>query len=79
MLAPGPFARQSVLMSNSGGHQYYWCLHHHRVETEENACRALRRLGPYGTASEAEAALATVAERNQQWDAEDARWEGQEP
>jgi hypothetical protein len=66
-------------MSNSGGHQYYWCLHHHRVETEETACSAIRRLGPYDTADDAQRALAKVAERNEEWDAEDARWNGERP
>jgi hypothetical protein len=66
-------------MSNSGSHQYFWCLHHHRVETEENVCPAVRRLGPYDTATAAENALTEVAERNARWDAEDARWEGTQP
>jgi hypothetical protein len=79
MLAPGDFARQSVLMSSSGGHQYYWCLHHHRVETEDNAGPAMRRLGSYDTASAATAMLITAAERSARWNAEDARWEGTQP
>jgi hypothetical protein len=66
-------------MSHSGGHRHYWCLHHHRVETEENACPAVRRLGPYDTADDAKEALAKVARRNEEWDAEDARWNGERP
>ncbi|GII21924.1 hypothetical protein Pme01_15210 [Planosporangium mesophilum] len=65
-------------MSSSGAKQYYWCLLHHRVETEENACAAVDRLGPYGSAGEAERALDRVRERNETWDAEDARWSGDE-
>ncbi len=66
-------------MSGSGsGHRYYWCLRHNRVETEANACRAAYRLGPFPTAAEAERALERVAERNEEWDAEDARWAGEE-
>jgi hypothetical protein len=49
------------------------------VETDDNACAERYRLGPYATASEAEHALEKVAERNEQWDAEDARWSGETP
>jgi hypothetical protein len=66
-------------MSNSGGGPYYWCLRHNRVETDENVCPASRTMGPYDTPSEAEQALKRVAERNEQLDAEDARWTGEEP
>ncbi len=70
---------QSNLMSGSGsGHRYYWCLRHNRVETEANMCAAVHRLGPYQSASEAERALDRVAERNEEWAAEDARWAGEQ-
>jgi hypothetical protein len=70
---------QSVGMNNSGsGDQYYWCLRHNRVESGNDVCVAADRLGPYRTAAEAEHALELVAERNAQWDAEDARWSGEE-
>jgi hypothetical protein len=36
-------------------------------------------MGPYSTAAEAEQALTRVAERNERWDAEDARWRGETP
>jgi hypothetical protein len=36
-------------------------------------------MGPYETPSEAEQALKRVAERNEQLDAEDARWTGEAP
>jgi hypothetical protein len=72
------FAVHSDVMSSSGANRYYWCLSHHRVETEENMCHAVDRLGPYNSAEEAERALDQVRERNEVWDAEDARWEGEE-
>lgn len=66
-------------MSNSGsGAPYYWCVRHHRVETEETACRAADRLGPYDSAADAEGALERVRLRNEAWDKEDARWAGEE-
>jgi hypothetical protein len=67
-------------MSNSGTDGgYYWCLRHDRVETDANACPVVHRLGPFATAAEAEHALDRVRERNAEWDAEDARWTGEEP
>ena len=69
----------SDVMRNSGGGPYYWCLKHNRVENDEDVCPAVRTMGPYGTAAEAEQALTRVAERNEQWDAEDARWRGEMP
>ena len=78
-VAPERFAVHSDVMSNSGeGGRYYWCLRHNRVETADNACAERYRLGPYPTAAEAERALDRVAERNDAWDAEDARWSGEE-
>jgi hypothetical protein len=65
-------------MSSSGtGGEYYYCLRHHRVEQAPNVCAEKYRLGPYATAAEAAAALEKVAERNEEWDAEDARWNGE--
>ncbi|HLL68779.1 MAG TPA: hypothetical protein VK453_24140 [Micromonosporaceae bacterium] len=64
-------------MSSSGVEHYYWCLSHHRVETDANACAAVNRLGPFGSANEAERALERVQERNDAWDTENARWEGE--
>jgi hypothetical protein len=66
-------------MSKGGGGHYYWCLRHSRVETDADVCPAADTMGPYGSAEEAEQALARVAERNQQWDAEDERWTGEKP
>lgn len=66
-------------MSNSGTEvRYYWCVRHNRVESDAGACAARYRLGPYRSAGEAEQALERVRERNAVWDAEDARWAGEE-
>ena len=70
------FAVHSDVMSSSGSNRYYWCLSHHGVETGDKMCPAVDRLGPYSSAQEAEHALERVQERNETWDAEDARWEG---
>ena len=68
----------SDVMSSSGtGGDYYWCLRHNRVEQAPNACPEKYRLGPFKTAAEAERALDKVEERNEVWDAEDARWSGE--
>jgi hypothetical protein len=66
-------------MSDSGGGpRYFWCLRHHRVETEAGVCPAKFTLGPYSSASDAEDALQRVRARNEALDAEDARWAGEE-
>lgn len=65
-------------MSDSGSTKYYWCTRHHRVETDTEVCPARHVLGPYGSADEAKRALHRVQERNEAWDAEDARWAGEE-
>jgi hypothetical protein len=66
-------------MSNSGGGPYYWCLTHNRVETDRDVCPASMTMGPYENPTEAEQALARVAKRNEQWDADDAHWKGDTP
>jgi hypothetical protein len=72
------FAVHSDLMSNSGsGGRYYWCLRHHRVEDDSNSCPSKYQLGPYASAEEAERGLERVRERNEDWEAEDARWAGE--
>lgn len=52
--------------------EWYYCVQHHKVE-EGPECPARDRLGPYPTRADAERALQTVAERNEQWD-NDPRW-----
>jgi hypothetical protein len=65
-------------MSDSGHGSYYWCLRHHRVETDADKCPAKFVLGPYPSAADAENALQTVQDRNEAWEAEDARWAGED-
>ena len=57
--------------------QYWYCLKHHRVESEEG-CRAADRLGPYDTSEEAGRALDKVAERNETWE-NDPDWNDDVP
>jgi hypothetical protein len=52
---------------------YWYCVKHHAVEGADG-CPPIDRLGPYATEAEAEKALEKVAERNAEWEAEDARW-----
>jgi hypothetical protein len=70
------FAVHSDVMSSSGAERYYWCLSHQRVETEGTMCPSTDRLGPYASAADATQALDRVRQRNEEWDAEDDRWEG---
>ncbi len=66
-------------MSDSGSEaRYFWCLRHHRTETEADVCPAKFVLGPYTSAVDAGEALQLVRQRNEAWDAEDARWAGEE-
>lgn len=65
-------------MSDSGRASYHWCLRHRRVETEADKCPAKFLLGPYPTEAGAENALRTVRDRNEAWEAEDARWAGED-
>jgi hypothetical protein len=52
--------------------RYYYCIKHHAVEGPDG-CTAIDRLGPYPTREDAERALETVKERNEEWD-NDPRW-----
>ncbi|MDQ6649049.1 MAG: hypothetical protein M3Z02_02850 [Actinomycetota bacterium] len=58
-------------MSDDEG--FYYCLKHKAVEPKAG-CKGEDRLGPYKTRAEAEKALDRVAERNEEWEAEDRRW-----
>lgn len=58
--------------------EWFWCLRHQRVEGPEEYCGAEDRLGPYASAAEAENWRERVAERNEEWDADDRAWEGDE-
>jgi hypothetical protein len=52
--------------------EWYYCLDHSTVE-EGPECPAKNRMGPYATPAEAEHALQTAAERNEEWE-KDPRW-----
>ena len=56
--------------------EFWWCVKHNRVESGDDVCPARRRLGPYPSEAEAANALEKVQQRNEEWEAEDARWEG---
>lgn len=62
-------------MAEDQGQQWFYCLDHKAAETKDG-CRSINRFGPYPTREEAEHALAKVAERNEQFDREDAEWNG---
>lgn len=47
---------------------YWFCVRHRRVEDEDNMCPPIDRLGPYDTREEAERALETAEQRNEDWD-----------
>ena len=55
--------------------RFWYCVKHQRVETDENMCPPIDRLGPYETQAEAEQALATAERRNEEWDEEDRDWD----
>lgn len=55
---------------------FYWCLKHHRVETDADKCDVTRLLGPYASRAEAAQGLEKVRQRNEAWDEEDELWTG---
>lgn len=63
------------MSGEAGDRHYHWCLRHNRVESGDDVCPAKHRLGPFPTKAGAELALEKVRERNEEWEAEDARWE----
>ena len=44
-------------MSDSDSGKFWFCVKHHRVESGEDICPPIDRLGPYATSEEAERAL----------------------
>jgi hypothetical protein len=54
---------------------FYFCLTHSTVE-EGQRCRAQDRMGPYPTAEAARSWKQTHGSRDDEWEAEDDRWEG---
>lgn len=65
------FRRSSQDTQGKDG-QWYYCLRHRTVE-EGMQCPATDRLGPYATRQDAERALATAQERDEEW-RNDPRW-----
>jgi hypothetical protein len=53
--------------------KFWYCVKHQRVETGDDICPPIDRLGPYGSREEASKALEKAEERNQAWD-DDPRW-----
>lgn len=62
-------------MADDSAKAFYWCLKHSRVESGDDVCAGRDRLGPFATETEAQQALQRVKERNEEWEAEDERWE----
>ena len=58
--------------------EWYWCLEHDRVEAADSGCPPDKRHGPYPTKEAAANWKDNVDARNEQWDAEDAAWEGED-
>ncbi len=52
--------------------EWFYCLKDKKVE-EGPECAAKDRFGPYGSRAEAERALQTAADRNEEWE-NDPRW-----
>ncbi|MFX4294431.1 hypothetical protein [Streptomyces bohaiensis] len=65
------FRRSSQDPQGTDG-QWYYCLRHGTVE-EGMQCPATDRLGPYPSRMDAERALATAHERDEEW-RNDPRW-----
>jgi hypothetical protein len=57
---------------------WYWCLRHGHAEPAGQACGSEQRLGPYASAEEAAAFAERAAGRNEAWEEEDRRWDGEE-
>jgi hypothetical protein len=54
-----------------GDKNWWFCLKHMTVESDDGVCPGKDRLGPYPSREAAANALETVKERNKQWDARD--------
>jgi hypothetical protein len=63
-------------MDEGHGGEWFWCLRHRHPEPADQACEAEQRLGPYPSEEEARAWKDRVESRNEEWDSEDRRWEG---
>ena len=58
-------------MGSEQGKRWWYSLRYHAVEDDDGPTPGKDRLGPYPTREDAERALETVQERNQEWDAKD--------
>lgn len=56
---------------------YWYCLRHGRVE-DHTGCANSDRLGPFETEEEAFNALDLARRRNEAWQKEDERWNGED-
>ena len=65
-------------MSAAESRSWYWCLDHKRVEPEDDACPPDRCMGPYKSRDEAAHWRDKVEARNEAWEQEDRRWEGED-
>ena len=54
---------------------WFFCMKHDTVEPKDG-CAERHRLGPYDTREQAERAVESVAEREEQLTSEDRAWEG---
>ncbi len=57
---------------------YWFNINTRQVEHEDSKSASDDLMGPYDTEEAARNALATAAERTEQWDAEDRAWEGED-
>ena len=58
--------------------QFYWCTDHNRVEPADQACGMEFRIGPFDSADAAEHWQDRIDRRNEEWEAADRAWEGDE-
>ena len=56
--------------------QWFWCLTHQQVEAGDQRDDPDNALGPYPTEDAARNWKATSEARNEAWDDEDERWNG---
>ena len=64
------------MSEGTGGGEWYWCLEHQEVVDADHPCPPYRRMGPYPSREEAANWREKVEARNDEWDEEDRRWEG---
>ena len=56
--------------------RYYWCTDHQRVEPADQVCGMDQRIGPFDTPEQAAHWQDRVEQRNDEWDAADRAWDG---